>query len=199
MPEIRTLAIIGAGSMGWSIASAGALAGYRTIVEDILPASLRRAEAEIRGHLEQSIAAGNISRAAAEAALRRLEYADTVEEAARQADVVIENVPDELESKLEILTLLDKVSRPHTILACTTSTFSIAEIAGVTYRANKIVGLRFANSDEKTGQLEIVRSGETSDETVLACTEMGRRMGRTVVVVEEHARNAILPPMKHSR
>ncbi len=185
MAEIRTLAVIGAGRLGRGIAGATALAGYRTILEDILPASLRRAEGEIREFLDQSIRSGKASRQQADAALARLEYAGSVEEAARQADLVIEAVPDEMESKLEIFTLLDKIAKPHTILASTTATLRVGEIASVTYRAQKIVGLRFSNPVADMERLEIISGAATDDETLAACAEMGRRMGREVVVTEE--------------
>jgi 3-hydroxybutyryl-CoA dehydrogenase len=185
MAEIKTLAVIGAGSLGRSIAYAAALAGYRTIVEDILPASLRRAENEVRDHLAQAIAQGRLTEAKAAAALACLQYAGSVEEAARQADLVIEAVPDEMESKLEIFTLLDKISKPHTILACTTATLNVTEIASITYRPGKILGLCFSNLADEMGHLEIVRAAETDDETIAACAEIGRRMSKEVVVREE--------------
>jgi 3-hydroxybutyryl-CoA dehydrogenase len=185
MAEITTLAVIGAGRLGRGIACAAALAGYRTILEDILPASLRRAEGEIRGFLELSIDSGNVSRQEAEAALARLRYAGSVEEAARPADLVIEAVPDEMESKLEIFTLLDKIARPHTILACTTATLRVSEIASITYRAQKIVGLRFSDPAAEMRRFEIVRTAETDDESVAACAEVGRRMGKNVEVIKE--------------
>src|SRR5512140_1075875 len=94
--EVRTIAVIGAGIMGRGIAHVAALGGYRTILEDILPASLRRAEGEIRGNLDKAIELGKVSRADADAALERLEYASTVEDAAREADLVIEAVPEEM-------------------------------------------------------------------------------------------------------
>jgi len=132
MTEVRTIAVIGAGTIGRIIAQLSALGGFRTILEDILPASLRQAETEIRGALDHATERGNITRAAADAALARIEYASSVEQAARAADLVIEAVPDEMESKIEILTLLDKVARPNTILASNTSSFSVTELASVT-------------------------------------------------------------------
>jgi 3-hydroxybutyryl-CoA dehydrogenase len=185
MAEIKAVAVIGAGSLGRSIAYAAALAGYRTIVEDILPASLRRVESEFRGYLNRVIAQGRLTGPEADAALVRLQYAGSVEEAARHADLVIEAVPDEMESKLEIFTLLDKISKPHTILACTTAMFSVTEIASITYRAGKILGMRFSNPAYAMERLEIVRATETDDETIAACAEVGRRMSRNVVVTEE--------------
>jgi 3-hydroxybutyryl-CoA dehydrogenase len=181
------VAVIGAGSLGWPMARVAALGGYRTILEDILPASLRRAESEIRGQLDQAIALGRLTKTDAESALQRVEYAGSVEEAARQADLVIESVPDELESKLEIFTLLDKICKPYTILACTTATLRVSEIASITYRAGNILGMRFVDAAQEMETLELVRGPETSDETIAACAEFGRRMGKRVVVIAEAA------------
>jgi 3-hydroxybutyryl-CoA dehydrogenase len=182
--EVRTLAVIGAGAMGRSIAYAAALGGYRTILEDILPAALRRAESEIRNHLAEAVELGAMAAPAAQAALGRLEFARSVEEAARQADLVIEAVPDELESKLEIFTLLDKICRPATILATNTSGLSVSEIASVTYRPPRCVGMRFVNPPESK-RLEIVRGSQTDESTVAAAIEMGRRMGKETVLIRE--------------
>lgn len=185
MAEIRTVAVIGAGIMGRGIAHVAALGGYRTILEDILPASLRRAENEIRGNLDKAIELGKVGRADADAAFQRLEYAGSVEAAAREADLVIEAVPEEMESKIEIFTLLDKICKPHTLLASNTSSLSVTEIASVTYRARKVMGMHFFNPVHKMKLLEVVRALETDDETVAACAEVGRRMGKEVVVVRE--------------
>jgi 3-hydroxybutyryl-CoA dehydrogenase len=185
MAEIRTVAVIGAGITGRGIAYVAALSGYRTILEDILPASLRRAESEIRASLEESIAAGEISRNDADAAMACVEYASSVEQAAREADLVIEAVPDEWESKIEVFTLLDKICKPHTILATNTSSLSVTEIASVTYRAPRILGVRFIHPVHKLKRLEMVRGQETDDETLAALAEVGRRMGKEVVVIKE--------------
>jgi 3-hydroxybutyryl-CoA dehydrogenase len=184
MAEIRTIAVIGAGALGREIAYASALGGYRTILEDILPASLRNAAAELREHLARAADVGSVSEAEANAAFSRLEYAATVEQAAREADLVMEAVPDEMESKIEIFTLLDKICRPATILASNTSTLSVTELASVTYRAPKVLGMRFANSSA-TKLLEIVRGRETSEETLAACADVARRLGREVVIVAD--------------
>ncbi|HTD24440.1 MAG TPA: 3-hydroxyacyl-CoA dehydrogenase NAD-binding domain-containing protein [Terriglobales bacterium] len=185
MAEVRTVAVIGAGIMGRGIAHAAALGGYRTILEDILPASLRKAESEIRTNLEKAVELGKVKKEEADAALARVEYAGTVEEAARAADLVIEAVPEEMESKIEIFTLLDKVCRPGTIIASNTSSLSITEIASVTYRAPKCLGMHFFNPVHKMKLLEVVRALETDDETLAAAVEVGRRMGKEVVVVKE--------------
>jgi len=183
--EIRVVAVISAGALGRGIAYVAALGGYRTILEDILPASLRSAENEIREFLARAVAAGRLSAIDANSAVQLLEYAGSVEEAARQADLVIEAVPDEVESKLEIVTLLDKICRPHTILACNSCALSVSEIASVTYRAAGMLGMRFRRPVAEMKMLEIVRGRETSDQTAAACAEVVRRMGMEAVVVRE--------------
>ncbi len=185
MGEVRTVAVIGAGIMGRGIAHVAALGGYRTILEDILPAALRRAETEIRSNLDKAVELGKVAAPEAEAAIGRLEFAQSVEEAARQADLVIEAVPEELESKIEIFTLLDKICRPGTILATNTSSLSITEIASVTYRAPHCVGMHFFNPVHKMKLLEIVRGLESSEHTINTAVEVGRRMGKETVVIKE--------------
>jgi len=185
MAEVQTIAVIGAGTMGRGIAHAAALGGYRTILEDILPNALRRAESEIRANLDKAIELGKVTAGDADAAFNRLEYAGSVDEAARQADLVIEAVPEEMESKIEIFTLLDKICRPTTVLASNTSSLSLTEIASVTYRAKKIVGMHFFNPVHKMKLLEIVRALETDDDTLATAVNVGKRMGKEVVVIKE--------------
>jgi 3-hydroxybutyryl-CoA dehydrogenase len=183
--QVRTVAVIGAGTMGRGIAHVAALGGYRTILEDLLPNALRKAEDEIRGNLDKAVELGKVSVADATSALGRLEYAGSVEAAAREADLVIEAVPEEMESKIEIFTLLDKVCRPDTVLASNSSSLSITEIASVTYRAKKCVGMHFFNPVHKMKLLEVVRGLETDEGTLEMAAEVGRRMGKEVVVIKE--------------
>ena len=185
MAEVKTVAVIGAGIMGRGIAHAAAVGGYRTILEDLLPNALRKAETEIRGTLNQAVELGKVSAGAADAAFGRIEYAGSVDQAAREADLVIEAVPEEMESKIEIFTLLDKICRPTTILASNTSSLSVTEIASVTYRARKCVGMHFFNPVHKMKLLEVVRALETDDDTLTTVVEVGKRMGKEVVVIKE--------------
>jgi 3-hydroxybutyryl-CoA dehydrogenase len=185
VPGVQTIAVIGAGLMGRGIAHAAALGGYRTILEDLLPNALRRAGTEIRANLDKAVELNKVTAADADAAFRRLEYAGSVEEAAREADLVIEAVPEEMESKIEIFTLLDKICRPTTILASNTSSLSMTEIASVTYRAKKCLGMHFFNPVHKMKLLEVVRALETDEETLATAVEVGKRMGKEVVVIKE--------------
>ncbi len=185
MTEVRTIAVIGAGMMGRGIAHASALGGYHTILEELFPNALRQAGTEIRAQLDRAVEVGQTDAAAADAAFSRIEYAGSVDEAARQADLVIEAVPDEMESKLEIFIMLDKFCRPATLLAANTSWLSVTEIASATYRAKQCAGMRFSNPVEEMKVLEIVRASETDDETLAAMVEVGRRMGKEVKVLHE--------------
>jgi 3-hydroxybutyryl-CoA dehydrogenase len=171
--------------MGRGIAHAAALGGYRTILEDLLPNALRKAETEIRANLDKAVELGKVNAADAHAAFERIEYAGSVDQAAREADLVIEAVPEEMESKIEIFTMLDKICRPTTILASNTSSLSVTEIASVTYRAKKCVGMHFFNPVHKMKLLEIVRALETDDDTLAAVVEVGKRMGKEVVAIKE--------------
>ena len=166
MPAVQTIAVIGAGIMGRGIAHAAALGGYRTILEDLLPNALRKAETEIRSNLDKAVELKKVTAADADSAFKRLEFAGSVEEAARQADLVIEAVPEEMESKIEIFTLLDKICRPTTILASNTSSLSVTEIASVTYRAKRCIGMHFFNPVHKMKLLEVVRALETDEDTL---------------------------------
>ncbi|HEY7402315.1 MAG TPA: 3-hydroxyacyl-CoA dehydrogenase NAD-binding domain-containing protein [Candidatus Angelobacter sp.] len=190
MAEVQTIAVIGAGAVGQEIARLAALGGFSTILEDILPASLRRARNEIRTALDEAISRGAMNATTAEGALIRIAYASSVDQAARAADLIIEAVPDELESKMEILTLLDKVARPATLFATTTRELSVSEISAVTYRAEKTVGLRFPPAIDQKRLLEIVRGEKSDNATVTACAEVGQRMGLKVVVLEDTPRSA---------
>src|SRR3954467_11682855 len=171
--------------MGRGIAHAAALGGYRTILEDLLPNALRKAESEIRANLDKAVELNKVTAADADAAFARLQYATSVEDAAREADLVIEAVPEEMESKIEIFTLLDKICRPTTILASNTSSLSITEIASVTYRAPKIVGMHFFNPVHKMKLLEIVRGLETDADTMATAVEVGKRMMKDTVAIKE--------------
>jgi 3-hydroxybutyryl-CoA dehydrogenase len=183
--EVRAIAVIGAGITGRGIAHAAALGGYRTILEDLLPNALRNAKTEIRAHLDQAVELGKVDATDADAAFARIVYAGSVDEAAREADLVIEAVPEEMESKIEIFTMLDKICRPTTILASNTSSLSVTEIASVTYRARKCVGMHFFNPVHTMKLLELVRALETDAETLAAVVEVGKRMRKEVVVIKE--------------
>jgi len=183
--NIETIAVIGAGTMGRGIAYAALAGGYRTILEDVLPEQLAAAQQEIRRWFDEAIARCKSTAEQKEQALARLSTASSVDLACRQADLVIEAVPEELEMKIDVFCILEKFARPGAILASNTSSLSITEIAAVTTRASQCIGLHFFNPVPKMKLLEIVRALETAPEAVEACRAVGQRMGKEVVVVRE--------------
>jgi 3-hydroxybutyryl-CoA dehydrogenase len=183
--NVKTIAVIGAGTMGRGIAYAAAFGGYRTILEDISEAMLEQGLAYIRQALEDGVARGKLTPQHAEQAIGNLRTARAVEDACREADLVIEAVPEEMELKLEIFTLLDKFAKPGAIFASNTSSLSVTEMAAITFRPEKCVGMHFFNPVPKMKLLEIVRALDTSEDTLATCREVGRRMGKEVVVVRE--------------
>ena len=183
--DVMTIGVIGAGTMGRGIAYAAAFGGYRTILQDISPVMLEQSAAYIRQALEDGVARGKVTPQQRDSAIANLYTDGSVEEVCSQADLLIEAVPEEMKLKIEIFTAFDKLSKPEAILASNTSSLSISEMAAVTSRANHCIGLHFFNPVPKMKLIEIVRALETSDETIAACREVGRRMGKEVVVVRE--------------
>ena len=183
--EVKTVGVIGAGTMGRGIAYAAALGGYRTILEDVMPEMLAKGTAWIAQAFGEGVKRGKLSVEDATAALSRIETASSVEEISREADFLIEAVPEEMELKLELFTLFDKFAKPNAVLASNTSSLSIAEMAEMTYRPELCVGMHFFNPVPKMRLIEVVRAPKTSDETIATCREVGARMGKEVVVVKE--------------
>jgi 3-hydroxyacyl-CoA dehydrogenase len=190
--EVKTIAVIGADALGRGIASIAALSGYDTVLEDVSDERLAKAAARIeRNH--KSFVAGSTPEARGRdaAAAARLSLAHTVEDAIRDADLIIETLPDEMEMQIELFTILDKFAKPNAIFA-STGFLSITELAEITFCADRCIGMRFAESAEGMGAIELiklVKGAETSQETIAQCAEVARRMGREVVVLDETALN----------
>ena len=144
---IGHLAVIGAGREGIWLAQRAASVGYSVTLEDLLPGRRRAAS------LQLDNAAGG----------RLISYAATVEEACRQADMVVDFVPDELESKLEIFSLLDRMAPPRTIFATPTRSLSIADLASCTYRQDRCIALRFSPDflTAERFQVQLVRTPQS--------------------------------------
>ena len=127
--EIRTVAVIGAGVAGRSFALACAAAGFNVVLEDVMPANLRKAEVEYTD-LTVRVVAGS------------LELALTIEDAVRSADIAVDFVPDELESKLEIFSMIDRMAPPKTILCTPSYALSITDLASCVYRPERCFAVR---------------------------------------------------------
>jgi 3-hydroxybutyryl-CoA dehydrogenase len=162
-----TVAIIGAGPLGRRLALRAAQAGFRVILEDVMPSSLRHAEESLRLELNPS-------------AMPLVSFATTVEEAVRDADLAIDCVPDELESKLEIFSLLDRMAPPRTVFATPTTTLSIADLASCTYRPTRCIAIAVSAtqlSDPATTQIPLRTTTRTSPGALALTLEFWHRLG----------------------
>jgi len=183
--SVHNVAVLGAGLMGRGIAYVAALGGYATVLQDTSREQLERASNEISGILEKGVAVGKVVEADALEARKRLRTQLSLEDAVRQADLVIEAVPERMELKLEVFAHADRVAPGHAILASNTSSLSITEMAAATRRPAQVVGLHFFNPVHRMKLLEIVRALETSERTLAICEEVGRRMDKECVTVRE--------------
>jgi 3-hydroxybutyryl-CoA dehydrogenase len=164
--HIRTVAVIGAGDQGRAFALHCARSGFQTVLEDVMPARLRRAGQELAAVDPE--AAG------------RLCLATTVEDAVREADLTIDFVPDELESKLEIFSLVDRMAPPKTILCTPTTALSISDLASCTYRAERCIALQSDGRDLVSAPLRLIPGAVTAPEIVTAVTEWLSALGNAV-------------------
>ena len=160
--EIRTVAVIGAGVAGRSFALACAGAGFDVVLEDVMPANLRKAEA----------AYADLS------ATGRLRVALTVEDAVREADVAVDFVPDELESKLEIFSLIDRMAPPKTILCTPSYALSITDLASCVYRPERCVAVR---GELAGGEVRVLYPAAVGEGTLGAVTGFLKRLGSVVL------------------
>jgi 3-hydroxybutyryl-CoA dehydrogenase len=184
-PEIKTIAVIGAGTMGRGIAYAAAFGGYTTVLEDISPQMLHESIRWITKSFDEGVARGKVDAKIRERALSLIATANSVQDAIRDADLIIEAVPEEMEMKMELFTIFDKFSKPHAIFASNTSSLSISDMSDLTVSRERCIGMHFFNPVPKMKLIELVRTPLTSQNTVDVCTEVGRRMGKEVVLVQE--------------
>lgn len=174
-----TVAIIGAGPLGRWLALAAAQAGFRVLLEDVMPSNLHHAQEYLRREL---------SPANPDAALENIAFVSSIEDAVRDADLVIDCVPDELESKLEILWLLDRMAPPRTVLATPTTNLSIADLAACTYRAEKCIAValdpREFSRPPDSGAITLKTTARTADATVAMVCDFWQSLGFAVSVEE---------------
>src|SRR3984957_5855872 len=183
--EMKTIAVVGSGDPGRRIAYASSLAGFRTILEDISPSALAQGIEWIRQALAGETPRGKITASDRDASLRNLNTATSAEDASREADLIIETVSDEVEMKIELFTIFDKFAKPGAIFASTTASLPITDLAAVTFCPERCIGMRFFMDAPTAGRLELVTGRETSEETVAACREVGRRMGQQVSLLSD--------------
>jgi 3-hydroxybutyryl-CoA dehydrogenase len=183
--DVKTIAVIGAGTMGRGIAYAAAFGGYKTVLEDISSRVLEQATSWIRQSFEEGVSRGKVEAGVRDKALSLISTSTDVKDAIRDAELIIEAVPEELEMKLAVFTVFDKFAKPGAIFASNTSSLSIAEFTGTIGSRDRCIGMHFFNPVPKMKLIELVCAPHTADKTVSTCREVARRMGKEVVLVNE--------------
>ncbi len=194
---IKTIGVIGAGTMGSGIAQAFSAKGFSVILQDVSNAALEKGVATISNSLDRLIKKGV---ATADEKVQALQHISSTTNVAdlEKADLVIEAATENESVKIKILQGVEAVLRPETIIATNTSSLSITKLAAATKRPDKMVGMHFFNPVPMMALVEIIRGLQTSESTVDAVTELAKAVGKTPIGVKNSAGfvvNRILCPM----
>jgi len=197
MTDIKTVGVIGAGTMGNGIAQVFAQTGFTVRVVDSVPAALDRAKSAIEKSLAKFVEKGKLQAADRDAALGRLSFGGAVE-ALADADYVVEAIAEDVGAKTALFARLDTLTRPHVILGSNTSSISITTLGAATRRPDKVLGMHFMNPVPLMTLVELVRGQATSPESMAVATDLCRRLGKTPVEAADYPgfiSNRILMPM----
>ncbi len=183
--DIKKIAMIGAGDMGHGIAAACLLGGYKVSLFDINQEAVDKGVAGIKSSFDRFKAKGKLTEESYEETLSRLSTATDLEEAAKDADFIIEAIPEKLELKKSVFADLDKFAPAHAILASNTSNISITEIASATKRPDKVIGYHFFNPAILMKLVEVTKGNETSDDSLQLGYELAKSIRKVPVIVEK--------------
>ncbi len=195
--EIKTIGVIGAGTMGSGIAQVSAEAGFAVVMRDIEEQFVQRGLAAVEKNLARAVEKGKRSKDDADAVRSRIGGTTRLEDLSG-ADFIIEAVIENMALKKELYAELDRICKKETVLASNTSGLSITEMASATERPQKVVGMHFFNPVPVMKLVEVIRGFDTSDETFDLTMELSRRLGKEPIAVNEaplFAVNRILVPM----
>ena len=182
---VRTIAVLGAGTMGHGIAHAAVAAGFPTRLFDVSETQLSKARAQIEAGFRKAVELGKATAADVDAGLGRLSTTPQVARAVEGADLVIEAAPERMDLKLQLMADIDAHAPAAAIVATNTSALSITEMAGATSRPARVAGMHFFNPVHKMKLVEIVRALETSDAALEVIDAVARTMGKETVLVRE--------------
>jgi 3-hydroxybutyryl-CoA dehydrogenase len=194
--EIRSVFVVGAGTMGNGIAQVAATSGYKVTMMDVVPGQVERAQVAIAKSVDKLLSKGTISEEQKQAALK-IKTATTLDGVAG-ADLVIEAATENPELKLKLFADLDRLAKPGVILASNTSSISITKIAAVTKRPENVIGMHFMNPVPLMKLVEVIRGLATSNETTATTMEICRKLGKEPVEANDSPgfiSNRILCPM----
>lgn len=196
--SIKHISVIGAGQMGSGIAQVCAQAGYQVVLLDQQEAFVEKGLTGIRKNLWRQVDKGRMNEEDAESIVARIQGSTSLEEAAKYADIVIEAIIEKMEVKTELFRQLDEYCPEHTILASNTSSLPITEIAAVTKRPSKVIGMHFMNPVPVMKLVEIIRGLATDQETYEMVEQLSRDLGKHPVEVNDFpgfVSNRVLMPM----
>jgi len=194
---VRTIGIIGAGTMGSGIAQVSASAGYSVILIDVSEDAVDMGVAAIARNLDRLVAKGKMSATERDAAVRRISRS-TAYDALASADIVVEAATENLELKVKILKLIDPLVRPDAIVASNTSSVSITKLASAISHPDRFIGMHFFNPVPVMSLVEIVRGLQTSDATHDIVEALSKKLGKMPITVKSSPGfvvNRILLPM----
>ncbi len=183
--KINKIAIIGAGNMGHQIAMCAALSGFQVKCIDTNSEILDKAISFADNYLQERINKGKLSSEVANQARENLIFVTTIEEAASDADLVIEAIIEKLDIKRTLFTQLDKICPEHTILATNSSYIVSSKIADATSRPDKVCNMHFFNPALVMKLVEVVKGLHVSDETVERVIEVAKKMSKTPVLLHK--------------
>ena len=187
MSEVKRIGVLGAGVMGSGIAQVTATGGYDTVCYDVDAGALEAGREHVttgRYGLERGVERGKVAREQADAALARLTFTGSFDDAAA-TDLVIEAVPERLELKVRVFRDLDRAAPDATILASNTSGFPIAALGAATDRADRVIGWHWASPAPVMRLAEIVSARETSDATVAAVRDVASACGKNPIFIKD--------------
>lgn len=183
--DVKNITVIGSGTMGLGIAHVGAIGGYNVAINDISMEVLEKNFARIKKNMAKGVELGKLSQDKMDSAISRISLNENLKSSVENSDLVIEAIPERIDLKLQLMENLDNFCKDDTIFATNTSGLSITEMAGVTRRPEKVIGMHFFNPVHKMKLVEIIRGLETSDETYQATEEVSVKMGKETVEVNE--------------
>jgi len=183
--DLRQITVIGSGTMGRGIAHVAALAGYDTILHDVEGPLLVAALDSIRGNLQKAVEKGKLTTADMQAAMGRIQPATDLESAAREANLIIEAVPEDFDLKRDVLSQVDLYCASETILASNTSSLSITQLASSVERRDRFIGMHFFNPPHIMKLVEIVVGERTSTDTTAEIQKVISRMRKEAIIVRD--------------
>jgi enoyl-CoA hydratase/3-hydroxyacyl-CoA dehydrogenase len=190
--SLKKAAVIGAGSMGHGIAQLLIMTGTEVTLVDINDEILAKAREKIGWSIDKFVEKRTVNKVDADAAKARLHTSTNMNEALKDADLIVEAAPENLEMKKKLFSQIEKIAPKHAILGSNTSTLSITELGKVTTRPDKVVGLHFFNPPQMMPLLEIIKGAQTSDETAKFALELAKKLGKTPVLVKKDVRGFIV-------